>query len=291
MQFGQLNRREFITLVGIAGATWPLAASAQQPRMQVIGVLGNEIDPHFTAFHKGLAEAGYVDGHNVAIEYRWAEGRVERYPEFAADLVRHQVAMVVTQGLAAAGAAKAATATIPVVFLGGFDPVNVGLVASLSRPGGNLTGVTNLGLELGTKRLEVMHELIPAAKRFALLINPDHPNAESQSRDMQIAARMLGLQIRIVHARTAEDFDVAFASLSQLGTEGLVIGVGQPFNSRLEQLAALTVRHAVPAIFQHREFAVAGGLVAYAGSISESYRQVGIYSGRILKGDKPGNLP
>jgi putative ABC transport system substrate-binding protein len=292
MQFDQLKRREFIALLGGAATGWPLATQAQQPAMPVVGFLGSEIDAHFPAFHKGLAEAGYVDGRNVAVEYRWSEGHVERFPEFVADLVRRQVTVIASlAGIPAATAAKAATATIPVVFQGGFDPVEIGLVASLARPGGNLTGVTNLGLELGPKRLEVMHELIPVAKVFALLINPDHPNAESQSREMQAAARALGLEIRIVHARAAQDFDAAFASLAQLGAAGLVIGVGAPFTGRSRQLGEFATRHAVPAIFEYREFIAGGGLVSYSGDRTDAFRLVGVYVGRILKGEKPADLP
>ena len=257
-----MKRREFIAVLGGAAA-WPLAARAQQPAMPVIGVLGGEIDPHVPAFYKGLAEAGYIDGQNVKIEYRWAEGHLERYPEFAGDLVRRQVAVIAAVGgIPAVTAARAATATIPVVFQGGLDPVKIGLVASLSRPGGNLTGITNLGLELGPKRLEVMHELIPAAKLFALLINPDHPNAESQSRNMQTAARALQVQLRIIPSPAVNDYEAAFAGLAQ-HANGLIVGVGQPFPGHYRQLGELAARYAVPTIFESREFVAAGGLVSY----------------------------
>ena len=260
--------------------------------MPVIGVLGGEIDPHVPAFYKGLAEAGYIDGQNVKIEYRWAEGHLERYPEFAGDLVRRQVAVIAAVGgIPDVTAARAATATIPVVFQGGFDPVKIGLVASLSRPGGNITGISNLGLELGPKRLEVMHELIPAAKLFALLINPDHPNAESQLREMQTAARAFGVQLRIIPAPAVKDFEAAFAGLAQHGANGLVVGVGQPFPGHARQLGELAARYAVPAIFESREFVAAGGLVSYMGDRAEAFRLVGIYVGRILKGEKPADLP
>jgi|SRR5271166_4541051 len=291
MQFDQLRRREIITLLGGAAA-WPLAARAQQPAMLAVGVLGSELDPHVPAFRKGLAEAGYVDGRNITIEYRWAEGRLERYPELAADLVRRQVVVIAAiGGIPAATAAKAATTTIPVVFQGGFNPVEIGLVASLARPGGNLTGISNLSLELGPKRLEIMHELIPAAKVFALLINPDHPNAASQSRNMQTAARTLGVQLRIIPAPAVQDFDAAFASVTQLGADGLVVGVGQPFPGHTRQLGELAVRHRMPAIFESREFVAAGGLVSYTGDRAQAFRLVGVYVGRILKGAKPADLP
>ena len=246
----------------------------------------------FPAFHQGLGEIGYVDGRNVRIEYRWAEGRLEQYPAMAADLVRRQVsAIVALSGIPAATAAKAATTTIPIVFQMGGDPVEISLVASLSRPGGNVTGVTNLGLELGPKRLELMRELLPNAKVIALLINPSHPNAEAQLRGMEEAGRTLGLQIRVVHARVAQDFDAAFATLGQLGAEGLVIGAGQPFQARTEPLGQLAARHAVPAISQGREFVAAGGVVSYAGNQADAYRLAGTYIGRVLKGEKPADLP
>jgi putative ABC transport system substrate-binding protein len=294
-----MNRRSLITLLGGAAASslscsvlWPRAARAQRPSMPVIGVLGSELDPLVPAFHKGLAEVGYVDGRNVAIEYRWAEGHLERYPEFAADLVRRPAAVIAAVGgFPAAAAAKAATSAIPVVFQGGFDPVETGLVASLSRPGGNLTGISNLNLALGPKRLEVMHELLPAAKLFALLVNPDHPNADSQSRDMQTAARALGVQLRNIHARTLPDFDAAIAGVAQLGAAGLVIGIGQPFTGHSGLLGELAARHGLPAIFESREFVAAGGLVSYMGDRADAFRLVGVYVGRILKGEKPADLP
>jgi putative ABC transport system substrate-binding protein len=290
-----IARREFITLLAIAAA-WPLAARAQQPK-RMIGYLdggfeSNKRSPSFRGFQQGLAEAGYAEGRNVAIEYRWAEDRLERIPDLFADLVRRQVAVIVSEaGQAGATAAKAATTTIPVVFQGGFDPVEIGLVASLSRPGGNLTGVTSLNLELGPKRLEVMHELIPAAKVLALLINPDAPTAVSQSREMQTAAGALGLQLRIAHARAVNEFNAAFASLPQLGAEGLVIGVGGSFPDHGGELGALAARQAMPAIGYTRDFIAAGGLASYAGTDEEAPRLVGLYVGRILNGEKPADLP
>ena len=292
-----MKRREFIALLGGAAASaLPRAARAQQSAMPVIGFLGSESremrSARFPAFHQGLAEAGYVDGRNVAIEYRWAEGRLERYPELAAELVRRQVTvMAALAGIPAATAAKAATTTIPIVIQGGFDPVEFKLVASLSRPGGNVTGVTNLGLELSPKRLEVMHELLPAAKVLAFLINPDHPTAETQSREIRTAAHALGLQIRTVHARAAHDFDAAFASLAQLGADGLMIANGQPLVAHPARLGELAARYKVPAIFESREFVASGGLVSYAGNNSEAYRPAGLYVGRLLKGEKPADLP
>jgi putative tryptophan/tyrosine transport system substrate-binding protein len=289
------TRRKLITLLGSA-ATWPLAALAQQTAMPVIGVLGIDVNDArsagFLAFRQSLTEAGYADGRNVVIEYRWSEGHIERYPELAADLVRRQVAVIVAlRGLPAAIAAKAATTTIPVVFIGAFDPVESGLVRSLNRPGGNLTGAVSLGLELGPKRLEMMHELTPPSRRFALLINPDHPNAAAQSRDMQTAAHKLGLEIRIVRASVVEEFDAAFAGVARLEVSGLVIGIGQPFNGHERPLGELAARHAVPAIFFSREFVAAGGLMSYGGSEVDLFRLAGAYTGRILKGQKPDDLP
>jgi putative ABC transport system substrate-binding protein len=289
-----MRRREFILALGGAAVAWPLTARAQQP-IAVIGFLGSESPERFAnrvrAFRQGLSETGHVEGRNVMIEYRWAEGQLDRQPALAADLVRRQVAVIVVNGLRGTRAAKAATAAIPIVFSGGFEPVEFGLVASLSRPGGNLTGVTTLGVELGSKRLELLHELVPAATIIALLVNPGNPNAETLSRDAQAAARALGLQLHVLHAGTERDFDPVFATLVQLRAGGLVIGNDGLFNSRTEQLGALTARHAVPTIFQFHEFAAAGGLMSYGGSITDSFRLVGVYAGRILKGEKPADLP
>jgi putative ABC transport system substrate-binding protein len=288
-----MNRRHFIGLLGGA-VGWPLAARGQQ--MPAIGLLGSESyemrTARFPAFHQGLAENGYVDGRNVTIEYRWAEGHLEQYPILAADLVRQNVSVIASlSGIPAVLAAKAATATIPIVFQMGGDPVEIGLVASLSRPGGNVTGVTNLGLELGPKRLELMRELLPNAKVVALLINPSHPNAEAQLRGMEAAGRTLGLEIRAVHADSVGNFEAAFASLAQLGVDGLVVGSGQPFQARPEQLGQFAARHGVAAISQGREFVTAGGMVSYAGNQADAYRLAGLYVGRILKGEKPAGLP
>jgi len=292
-----MKRREFITLVGGAAATWPLGARAQQPAMAVIGFLGSASPDLYAkalqAFRQGLSDIGYVEGRNVAIEYRWAGGQNDRLPALAADLVRRQVSVIaVLVGTPATLAAKAATSTIPVVFQVGTDPVAAGLVTSLVRPGGNVTGVTNLNTELGPKRLELLRELIPTANTIALLVNPTSPFVtENISRELQSAARTLGLQLHILNASTERDFDKVFETLLQLRADALVIAPDAMFISRSEQLGALTLRHAVPAITQFREFTVAGGLMSYGGSFTEAARQVGVYTGRILKGEKPADLP
>jgi putative tryptophan/tyrosine transport system substrate-binding protein len=290
-----MQRREFITFLGCAAA-WPLAARGQQPVMPVVGFLGGgspDTDVNdVRALRQGLSETGYVEGKNVAIEYRWAEGQYDRFPALAADLVHRQVSAIVSfGGTPAALAAKAATSTIPILFSIGADPVEYGLVASLNRPGGNLTGATSLNVEVEPKRFELLHELVPTAAVMALLVNPASPFAEAQSRDAQAAARTLGLQLHVLHASTESEIDAAFATVVQLRAGALVIGGDVFFNRRPEQLAALTVRHAVPTIFQYREFAAAGGLMSYGSSPSDQNRAVGVYTGRILKGEKPAELP
>jgi putative ABC transport system substrate-binding protein len=290
-----MKRRTFITLLGGAAA-WPLGAFAQQPALPVIGFLNSASGDLFRqfvrAFHQGLSETGYVEGRNVAVEYRWAEGQYERLPALAADLVRRQVKVIAaTGGNPSALAAKAATTTIPIVFNMGDDPVKAGVVASLNRPGGNLTGVSMLNTELQQKQLEVLHELIPSATNVGLLINPTGPNTESVSTLAQAAARALGLQMHIVHASTEPDLDAVLARLQQLQVGALMIGPDPFFTSRLQQLAALSIRHSMPAIYSNREFPVAGGLMNYGISITDVYRMIGVYTGRLLKGEKPANLP
>jgi putative ABC transport system substrate-binding protein len=243
------------------------------------------------AFRLGLKDTGYIDGQNVTIEYHWADGQYDQLPTLAADLVRRRVAVIAASGNAAALAAKAATTTIPIVFGAALDPVQAGLVASLNRPGGNVTGATNLAVELGPKRLEFLHELVPTANVVAVLFNPSDPSSESQSRELQAAAQTIGLQLHILYANTERELDAVFANLAQLRVGALVIGADAFFNSRIEQLAALTTRYAVPAIYQLREFAAAGGLMSYGGGITETHHEVGVYTGRILRGEKPADLP
>jgi putative ABC transport system substrate-binding protein len=293
-----MKRREFITLLGGgAAASWPLAARAQQPAMPVVGYVGGQSPDlwasRLRAFRQGLSETGYIEGRNVAIEYRWAEGHYDRLPALIEDLVRRQVSVIAAPGSTpAVVAAKAATVTIPIVFLTAADPVEAGLVASLNRPGGNLTGVTALSVELGPKLLELLHEVVPTAKLIALLVNPTSPIlAETQSRDLSGPARSLGLQIHVLHASTERDFESVFATLLQLRAGGLVIGGEALFTTGSKQLAALALRHAVPAIYQFREFATAGGLMSYGARLTDAHRLVGVYTGHILKGEKPAELP
>jgi putative tryptophan/tyrosine transport system substrate-binding protein len=283
-----VKRREFIALLGGAAAAWPLAAHAQQP-LPIIGFLSSASPDSYAirlrAFRQGLKEAGYVEGQNLEIEYRWAEGQYNRLPVLAAELV------VAGGGTPSAVAAKAATTTIPIVFAVAVDPTKTGLVASLSRPGGNLTGVTNLNVEVGQKRLELLHELLPTATIIAVLVNPSSPTTEPFLRALQPAARALRLQLHVLNASTDRDFDTVFATLDRLRADALLISPDLFFYARVEQLAALSLRHAVPAIHQYRPFVAAGGLMSYASDETEYYRLVGIYAGKILHGDKPADLP
>jgi putative tryptophan/tyrosine transport system substrate-binding protein len=288
-----MKRREFITLLGSTVATWPLAARAQQPAMPVIGFLGSTslqaYAARLRAFAQGLKEEGYIEGQNVAIEYRLAEDHDDRLPVLAADLINRRVTVIAAGGSPSSLAAKAATGTIPIVFETASDPVTLGLVASLNRPGGNLTGVTNLNVEVGQKRLELLRELLPAATTIAVLVNPSAPAVTEQFlRSLQAAAPALGMQLHVMHASTDRDLDTVFAALR---ADALVIGPYLFFNSRMEQLGALSLRHAVPAIFTYRPFVAAGGLISYGANETETYRLVGIYTGKILKGAKAGDLP
>jgi putative tryptophan/tyrosine transport system substrate-binding protein len=291
-----MERRAFISLVGGAAAAWPLAAHAQQQALPLIGYLSSGspglLQQRRDVFLQGLAETGYVPGRNVAMEYRWAEGHYDRLPELAAELVRRQVSVIVAaDAIITAQAAKAATATIPIVFGIGADPVDSGLVASLNRPGGNLTGAARLSGELEPKRLQLLHEVIPAATTIALLVDPGNPGTDSLTSEMQAAARTLGLELLVVRAGRASDLDQTFASIARQHAGGVVIGPDPYFVQQSARLAALALEHALPAMFQYREFVAAGGLISFAGSRAESYRLVGLYTGRILKGAKPAELP
>jgi ABC-type uncharacterized transport system substrate-binding protein len=289
-----MRRRDFLKLIaGSAAAAWPLIAHAQQPPMPVIGFLStSSVDAsRIAAFRQGLAKVGYVEGQNVRIEYRWADDRSDRLPSLAADLVHHQVAVIAASTTPAALAAKAATTTIPIVFTTVGDPVQLHLVASLNRPGGNVTGVTQLNVEVAPKRLELLHELVPMARVVALLVNPTNPNTETNTKELQAAARTLGLEFHVLNASTESDFDGVFARLIQLRAGGLLIGPDTLFASRSEQLAALALRHAVPTIYQDRDFTVAGGLLSYGTDFRETYRLAGNYIGRVLNGEKPADLP
>ena len=291
-----MRRREFITLLGGAAA-WPLAARAQQPAVPVIGWLGSESreaeDSRIVPFFReGLKEGGYSEGQNVTIEYRFADGHYDRLPALAADLIHRPVNVIALTGQPAALAAKAATTTIPIVFQIADDPVQLGLVASLSRPGGNMTGVTSLNVELVPKQLELLHELVPTATVMALVVNPASPaRAESNTRQAQVAARKLGLKLHVLHAGSEQDFDAALANAIQLRAGALVIGTDIFFFTRSGQLGAMAARHAIPAICPYRDFAAAGGLMSYGTNNANQYRQVGVYTSRILKGEKPADLP
>jgi putative tryptophan/tyrosine transport system substrate-binding protein len=292
-----MRRRDFIKVVsGGAAAVWPLVARAQQSVTPVIGFISvataKDYTPLLSTFLKGLSEAGYVDGRNVSIEYRWAEGRHDRLPAMVADLIHRRVTVIAATTTEAALAAKTATATIPIVFTTSSDPVNVGLVTNLNRPGGNVTGATSSLVPVLSKRLELLHELVPTASVMAALVNPANPTlAENNSKELQAAALTLGLELHVLNASTERDFDGVFAQLMQLRAGGLVITPDPFFNGRSKQLGAMTVRNGVPAIYHNREFAAAGGLLCYGESSSEAYRVAGNYTGRILKGENPGDLP
>ena len=291
-----MRRRDFIKVIVGSAAAWPIAARAQQPAMPVIGFLNassaKDDDRQLAGFLKGLGETGYVEGHNVAIEYRWAENQFDRLPPMMADLVHRQVTVIAATTTPGALAAKAVDTTIPIVFETASDPLRLGLVASLNRPAGNVTGITSLGSEMGPKRLELLHELVPTARVIGLLLNQaDTTLAEPQLRATRLAADTLGLDLQVLNAGSAHDFDAAFANLIRLRAGGLVIGAEPVFTRAVERLANLTVRYTAPAVYQYREFAAAGGLASYGPDIAESYRLAGIYTGRILKGEKPADLP
>jgi putative tryptophan/tyrosine transport system substrate-binding protein len=290
-----VRRRELIALLGGAAAAWPLAASGQQPAMPVIGLLHSASPdgyaPFVAAFRQGLKEAGYVEGQNAIIEYRWAEGQYDRLPALATDLIQRHVTVIAATSSPAALAAKAATSTVPIVFTTGDDPIKLGLVASLNRPGGNVTGVSSLIAELGSKQLGLLRELAPGTTAVAVLTNPNFPGTERQLRDVEAAARVLALQLTVLRASTDGEIDAAFAIMARQGGVALVVGVDPFFLVRADQIVALAARHAIPAIYPLREFAVAGGLMSYGTDFAGSYRQAGIYTGRVVRGEKPADLP
>jgi putative tryptophan/tyrosine transport system substrate-binding protein len=295
MPFDQVKRRQFITLVGGAVATWPLAARAQQPGMPVVGFLNTSSPDAYRlrAFHQGLKEAGFVEGENVAVEYRWADDQIDRLPALAAALVRRQVTVIVAGGgLPSVLAARAETKSIPVLFIVGDDPVKLGLVTNLARPDGNLTGINFFANEVVAKRLELLRELVPKANRIDVLVDPANvTTTESTLRELQPAAQTLGMHVRVLNASTSREIDAAFAALASERPDALFVGISPFLLSRRVQLAQLAARHAVPAIYQDREHAEVGGLISYGASIGEAYHHNGVYAGRILKGAKPADLP
>ena len=290
-----MRRREFITMLGGAAVTWPLAVRAQQKPLPVIGFLNSSSADRFAplvgAFRQGLKQAGYIEGENVAIEYRWANGQYDRLPELANELVNRRVAVIAATGTPGNVIAKSATATIPVVFTAGSDPVQLGLVTSLNRPGGNVTGVTQLTGEVAPKRVEVAHELVPGAKLIGLLVNPRNPSATTLTKASQQAATVLGLQLEVVHASTEAEVNDAFRTLAANQVGAVVVVTDAFFNGAVQLLATLSMRHSLPTVYQNHQFIEAGGLISYAGSIADSYRLAGVYVGRILKGERPADLP
>ena len=290
-----MRRREFITLLGGAAATWPLAARAQQAAIPVVGFLHYASPDTFAhiaeAVRRGLKEAGYVEGQNVTIEYRWADGHYDRLPALAAELVHRQVTVITAGGNVAAQAAKAATAVIPIVFTSGADPVWSGLVASLSRPGGNLTGASFVAAELAVKRLEVIRELLPHARAVAMIVNPNYPGAESEMAEVEAAGRGIGIQSHKLIAGDAPDIETAFETISQMRVDAFMVGTDGFFIARREQIAALAARYAVPGIYPFPDFPAAGGLSSYGASLADAYRQAGVYAGRILKGPSQPTCP
>jgi len=290
-----MKRREFVSLLVGGAAAWPLVARAQQPAMPVIGYLNSRSrdtdTPFLAAFHRGLNETGYVEGQNVAIEYRWAEGQYDQLPVLATDLVRRRVTVMAATSTPAALAAKAATSAIPIVFTTAADPIAVGLVDSLSRPSGNVTGVNSYLSDLGAKRLELLRQLVPTAALIGMLVNPNYPDAESQAKDVKEAARTLGQQVHVVNADSEGDLDRAFATFIELKADALLVSLDSFFLSRREQLVALAARHKIPVMYFARDFVLAGGLMSYGSDLADSYRQAGVYTGRILKGAKPVDLP
>jgi putative tryptophan/tyrosine transport system substrate-binding protein len=295
MRFDRIERREFIALIGGATA-WPLAARAQSSSVPMIGILnpttaGGVWLPLEAAFRQGLSDTGYTEGRNMKIEGRWADSQYDRLPALASELTQHGVAAIAAFTTPAAQAAKAATATIPIVFTTISDPVRIGLVASLNRPGGNLTGVSVLAVEVGPKLLQLLHAAVPSAKSMGLLINPRNPNADAQSKNLQTAAQRLALQLHVLNASTQDDIDPVFARVHEIKANALMIAQDALFNTQTGKLADLSVRYAMPAIYPNRDFAEAGGLMSYGTDLRDAYRQAGIYAGRILKGEKPADLP